>query len=101
MEAYQKHQNDLRCLLKYEDLRQNTVAELQKIYKFIGIEINQETLEKIVKKYEFENIPKEKRGKGQFRRFASPGKWKENFNDEEQLIMNSIMKDTIKKLNYL
>ena len=100
MKAYEKHHNDLRYLLKYENLRQDTFPEIQKIYKFIGIEINPETLEKIVKKYEFEDIPKEKRGKGQFRRFATPGKWKENFNEEEQLIMNSFMKDTIKKLNY-
>jgi len=100
MKTYDKHQKDLRYLIRYEDLRKNTLSELRKIFRFIGVDVDEDTLKKIVKKYEFENIPKEKTGKGQFRRFASPGKWKEHFNEEEKLLMDSIMKDTLKKLNY-
>jgi len=99
--TYIDHKNNLRYLIKYEDLRQNTLQELRKIYKFLGIEIDDINLKKIIKKFDFENIPNDEKGKGQFRRFASPGLWKKNFNEEEKLLMDSMMKDTLKKLNYL
>jgi len=43
---------------------------------------------------------KKKKGKGKFRRFASPGKWKENFSNDEKEVMNNILKDTLQKMGY-
>jgi len=51
-------------------------------------------------RYSFENIPTDQKGKGKFARSASPGKWKENFNEEEQEVINDIMKETLKELGY-
>ena len=101
MTTFENHPEHLRLKIKYEDLRQNTLEELGKIYKFIGINIPRNELENIVKKYSFENISKDKKGTGKVTRSASPGKWHENFNEEEQEKMNEIMSETLKRLGYL
>jgi len=100
MRAYNNHEENLRILVRYEDLRNNTVEELKKIYEFLQIEIKNEELEKLVLKYSFENIPAESKGQGKFTRFASPGKWKENLNEEEKNLMDSIMGKTLAQLHY-
>jgi len=100
MKTFENHSKDLRYLLHYEDLVTNTSQELEKLYQFLEIDIDEKKLNNIVEKYSFENIPQEKKGKGKFRRFASPGKWKENFNDEEKQIMNDILKEMLEKAGY-
>ncbi len=40
------------------------------------------------------------KGKGQFRRFATPGKWKENFTDEEKKTVENMIGDTLRKMGY-
>jgi len=99
-ETFQKHPEALRHFVKYEDLRKNTFPELKKIYDFIGIKISDDELKKIIERYEFDNIPKSKKGPGKFNRTASPGGWKNNFDDTEKDLMNSIMKDDLKKFDY-
>lgn len=100
MSMHSNHDKKLRIMVRYEDLRNNTVEELSKIYQFLGIDIARNKLEEIVEKYSFENIPSQSKGKGKFNRYATPGKWKENFNEEEKKLMKSIMENTLKKLNY-
>ena len=86
--------------MRYEKLKEDTLNELKKIYKFMGVDISSEEIEKIVEKYSFEKIPDDQKGSGKVRRSASPGKWRENFSEEEQVIMNEIMADTLKRLGY-
>jgi len=100
LDTYEKHSKDLRYILHYEDLLANTVKELQKLYQFLGIGVDENNLNSIVEKYSFKNVPLEEKGRGEFRRFASPGKWKENFNDEEKKILNDIIKNMLPKVGY-
>ena len=100
LETYHNHPKNLRHLLQYETLRENTAKELKKIYHFLDIDIDDKNLENIVNQYSFEKISVKQKGKGKFRRFASPGKWKENFSDEEKKLMNGIMGDMLVKLGY-
>jgi len=100
MKTFENHSKDLKYLLRYEDLLTNTEQELQKLYQFLGIDIDEKNLNDIVQKYSFKKIPQEEKGKGRFKRFASPGKWKENFNDKEKEIMNNILKDMLQKVGY-
>jgi len=100
MRTYENHHKDFRYKLRYEDLLKNTLTELQKIYKFLEIDVDDDKLRNIIKKYSFEKIPDNKKGKGKFRRSASPGSWIENFNDEEKKIMNDILKDKLHELGY-
>jgi len=87
-------------LVKYENLRYDTKNELKKIFEFIGIKRTEKELEEIVNKYAFEKIPSAQKGSGKFSRSASPGAWKENLSEEEQKIMNSVLKKTLKKFGY-
>ena len=98
--AYENHSKELRYAVKYENLRNNTFEELKNIYDFVGIKIPEKELEKIVEKYSFKNIPSEKKGSGKVTRSASPGKWKENFTQEEQNTMNEIMGEKLRELGY-
>jgi len=100
MRTYNNHRKNLLILVRYEDLRYNTVNELKKIYKFLKIDIPNDELEKLVTKFSYENIPQESKGRSMFTRFACPGKWKDHFNEEEKDLMNSIMGKTLAQLNY-
>jgi len=94
------HKKENLLIIKYEDLLKNTLEKLTKIYGFLDIKIQEEELKNLVIKHSFENIPQEKKGKGKSIRFATPGKWKENFNDKEQILMNKIMEKKLKELEY-
>lgn len=98
--TYESHPKELKYLVRYEDLRKNTVEELEKIYTFLKIDISNDQIVKIVNKFSFENIPSAKKGLGKSRRSATPGKWKENFNEKEKELMNSIMGKTLEKMGY-
>ena len=88
MKCYDSHSKENKMMLTYEKLRYDTLEELKRIYEFVGIRINEDQLNKIVEKSKFENIPEDQKGDGQFKRFATPGKWKENFSDEEYDILD-------------
>jgi len=93
--------NKERCLLvKYENLRKDTLSELTKIFEFSKLDVNENALRKIVDRLSFEKIPKGEKGSGKRKRSASPGKWKEHFNEKEQKIMHKIMIDTMKEIGY-
>jgi len=99
--AYENHPSELRFKVKYENLLKNTYKEISKIYNFLGIDIEEDVLNEIITKSDFKKIPEENRGKGKIIRSATPGKWKENFNEEEKELMKSILGDTLKKLGYM
>jgi hypothetical protein len=98
--AFDNHDQKLRLLVRYEDLRKNTAAELKKIYQFLGIQLDNTQIEKLVQKYAFEAIPEHEKGVGKFYRSASPGAWQQNFNDTEKALINSILGSTLKELGY-
>ncbi|MDE1817914.1 MAG: sulfotransferase domain-containing protein [Thaumarchaeota archaeon] len=98
--AYQNHNPVLRHLVKYENLINNTLNEVKKIYNFIGIITVDEQINKIIDIYDFHKIPDSEKGSGKFFRSATPGTWKKNFSKEEQELMNSIMLETLKKMEY-
>lgn len=99
-ETFQKHNPELRILIKYEDLIKDTLLHLKKIYHFLGVNIDDKELLTIIERYDFKNIPKDQKGPGKFNRLAIPGTWKEKYNKEEVEIMQSIMGNTLKKFEY-
>jgi len=100
IKTYDMKPKEMRYKIKYEDLRKNTLGDLEKIYKFLEIDIPKDELQKIVTKFTFENLPPEFRGPGKLARSATPGKWKENFNDEEKKVMEEIMGPTLRMIGY-
>jgi len=100
METYDNHKENLRYIVRYENLRKNTTEELENIYKFLDIKIEKNRLKTIVTNSSFENIPAEKKGKGKPQRSATPGGWKDNMRKEEIKVMEKIMGSTLKRLGY-
>ncbi len=100
MITYNSHDKNRRLLIKYEDLLKNTNNLLPKIYQFCDIEIKQNVLDEKIEKFKFENISEDEKGEGKFRRSATPGKWKENFNEDEKSVMEEIMGESLRKLGY-
>lgn len=100
LRAYKNHKSELKLLLNYEKLIENTLDELRKIYRFVGIKIDDNELKKIVEKFSYENLPNEIKGEGKFIRTAKPGQWKQNFNDEEKKVFEKFLDNTLKKLGY-
>jgi len=98
--AYENHNPKLRLLIKYENLLKNTFTELRKIYNFIGISISDKDLQRKIEEHSFSKIPESEKGSGKFARSATPGRWKKNFSDEEQKIMNEMLYDTLKQFDY-
>ena len=84
MNVFENHPSELRYKLRYEDLRKNTALELKKLYDFLDIRITAEKIKELVEKFSFEKIPEGNKGSGKPTRFATPGKWKENFSHEEK-----------------
>jgi len=101
LKTFNNKQDNLRYMVKYEDILKDTSSELEKLYKFLEIEISKEEIQNIVQKYDFKKIPEDQKGRGKFHRSASPGKWKEHFTPQEIQIMTDIMNQVLKKLNYL
>jgi len=101
MKAYNSHPENLRLLIRYEDLLENTLHELKKIYNFLEIPIDKNEIINIIKKYSFENLSPESKGIGTTRQFAKAGKWKEVFSQEEQKIIEEFEGNKLSELGYL
>ena len=99
--GFDRHSPKLKLMIKYEDLKKETLTILKTIYNFIGIQIADDDLQKLIKVHDFKNIPDSEKGKGKFTRSAKSGGWKTNFDKEEQELMNSIMGKTLDKFGYM
>ncbi len=98
--TYEKHDENLRYLIRYEQLLENTYEQVQKLYDFLGINISEAKLGSIIYNSSVNNIPAEKKGIGTTIQFAKAGVWQERFNDEEKAIIQEIIGDGLKKLGY-
>src|SRR5215218_9854997 len=76
-EAYEAH-GGRKVAIRYEDLRYDTIGELEKIYSSLGLPIEGEQLRRVVEKHAWENIPERQKGPNRPRRKAKPGGWQED-----------------------
>jgi hypothetical protein len=81
-EAYNAHQGP-KVLLKYEDLRADTLGEMRRIHSTLGMSVDEEMLERAVEEHSWERIPEDEKGEGKFRRKATPGGWREDLTPEQ------------------
>ncbi len=98
--AYDYHNPELRLLVKYEDLRLDSFNEIKKIYKFLGYDLPDEEIKKMVYETSFENIPKEHKGEDKGKRKAKPGGFTDYFTKGEIEMMNKIMKNNLREYGY-
>jgi hypothetical protein len=94
--AYEAHQG-LKVLVRYEDLRSDTLGEMERIYSTLGIAVDKEELAQLVEKHSWENIPTEDKGQGKFYRKASPGSWKEDLSPQQVEVVERITGPLLKE----
>lgn len=87
--AYDNH-NGPKVLVKYEDLRSNTLETMRRLYSTLEIPVDEEQLARAVHKHDWENIPDRKKGEGKFYRKATPGGWREDLTPKQARIVERI-----------
>jgi hypothetical protein len=75
--AYDAHKGP-KVLVRYEDLRADTMNEMRRIYAVLGIAVEDEDLRRAVEKHSWENVPEREKGRGKFYRRGTSGGWKED-----------------------
>jgi len=98
--AYELHNEKLRLLVKYEDLRNDPQNEINRIYQFLGYELPEEKIKKIVEATKFENISDELKGEDKNFRKAKPGGYKDSMDTDEIKLINSVIGENLKKFGY-
>ena len=81
-EAFEKHEGP-KVLIKYEDLRTDTLGTMRRLHSALGIPVDDEALVRAVQKHAWENVPAENKGEGKFHRKATPGGWREDLTPEQ------------------
>jgi len=88
-EAYEAHKGP-KILVKYEELRADTLETMRHIYSALGIKVDEEELARAVERHAWENVPEEQKGEGKFHRKAKPGGWKEDLVEEQARMVEEI-----------
>ena len=81
-QAYEAHEG-YKVLVRYEDLRADTLGTMKRIYSTLEIPVEEAQLVQAVNKHAWENIPEDEKGQGKFYRKATPGGWKEDLTQEQ------------------
>lgn len=88
-QAYDAHEGP-KVLVKYEDLRADTLEIMKRIYATLEIDVDEQELAGAVEKYAWERIPEEYKGEGKFHRKATPGGWREDLTPNQVKIVEEI-----------
>jgi hypothetical protein len=84
-------------LVRYEELRVDTLDTMRRIYSELGIAVDEKELARAVEKHSWENIPEEEKGEGKFYRKASPGSWREDLTPEQVEVVEKITAPLLKE----
>jgi hypothetical protein len=95
--AYEAHQGR-KALVKYEELRADTLGTMRCIYSTLEIPVDEGELIRAVEKHSWENIPEEEKGEGKFYRKATPGGWREDLTPEQVKTVEKITAPLLKEL---
>jgi hypothetical protein len=89
-----------RLLVRYEEMLDHTPAELGRILRWLGVNIDSEAVSRIVARHAFDAIPDGEKGPGKMARAASPGLWRSRFTHEERQILEEVMGEKLRELGY-
>jgi hypothetical protein len=84
--AYEAHSGP-KVLVRYEDLREDTVGTLKGMYDALKITVDEKGLEAAASKHAWEQVPKGNKGPGKFYRKAKPGGWEEDLSSQQVRII--------------
>jgi hypothetical protein len=97
--AYEAHPGR-KTIVRYEDLRRDTVGALKAMYDALEVEANEVRLRSAVAKHSWERIPEAQKGSGKFYRKAQPGGWKEDLSPEQVKLIEDITGPILSKYYY-
>ena len=95
-DAYEAHKGP-KALVRYEELRDDTLGTMERLYSTLGIEIGGEDLVRAVEKHAWENIPEKEKGQGKFYRKATPGGWREDLTPDQVAIVEQVSAPLLKE----
>ena len=95
-DAYEAHQGP-KVLIRYEELRDDTLGTMERLYSTLGIEVGGEELARAVEKHAWENIPEKEKGQGKFYRKAKPGGWREDLTPGQVEIVEQVSAPLLKE----
>ena len=75
--AYDAH-GGRKVVVRYEDLRTDTFGTMKRMYRELGVPVDERRLSQAVEKHAWENIPEEEKGQGKFYRKATPQAWRKD-----------------------
>ena len=84
-----------KVLVRYEDLRADTLGTMRHIYSALEIPVDEGDLSKAVEEYAWENIADNRKGK--FYRKATPGGWREDLTSEQARIVEEIARPLLEE----
>lgn len=96
--AYEARAEEDRILIRYEDLRDETEACLDRVCATIGLD--RRRLPEVVDAHRFEKQPRHARGRQRFVRRARPGGWRDNLSRVEQHAMHGVLGETLAEFGY-
>jgi hypothetical protein len=96
--AFARHSQELRLRVRYEELVAAPTSELADVYAWCGLVADQGTIRKTVESLSLKGI--EGRSQKTFVRTATPGLWRESFDEREQALLGSILGDKLRELGY-
>ena len=95
-DAYEAHKGP-KVLIRYEELRDDTLGTMERLYSTLGIEVGGEEPARAVEKHAWENIPQKEKGQGKFYRKATPGGWREDLTPDQVEIVEQISAPLLKE----
>jgi hypothetical protein len=96
-QAYDAHRG-LKVLVRYEDLRADTLQTMKRIYSALEIPVEEAELARSVEKNSWEKIPAEQKGEGKFHRKAKPGDWSEDLTARQARIVEGVAGSLLREL---
>ncbi|MDQ1521010.1 MAG: hypothetical protein QOI55_2083, partial [Actinomycetota bacterium] len=97
--AFDAHRGP-KHLVRYEELLRDPVAQLQDLFRWLEIDLDDEDLRRWTGQHSFEQIPADARGPQAFFRAAEPGRWRESLTGEEQATVDRIIGRKLRDLGY-
>jgi hypothetical protein len=88
-QAFDAHRGP-KALVRYEELRTDTLGTMKRLYSQLGIAVDDEELAGAVERQAWESIPEDMKGQGKFYRKASPGGWREDLTPKQAKIVEDV-----------
>lgn len=88
VEAYEAF-SGRKVLVRYEDLRNDTLEELKRMYAALEIPVPEDQLRRVAEKRSWEKIPDHRKGAGKSHRKATPGGWREDLTPRQASLVEA------------